>query len=61
MGLTIGESEAVGKLLVENDPENGLEGKPTLWKLVQSMTAMARTAEPERGRELEYIAGQMLK
>lgn len=61
VGLTIGESEAVGKLLIENDPDNGLQGKPSLWKLVQSMTAMARTAEPERGRELEYIAGQMLK
>jgi hypothetical protein len=61
LGLTVGESQSVGKLLMENDPANGLDGSPTLWKLVNGMTAVARDARPERKRELEEIAGSMLK
>lgn len=61
LGLTVGESENVGKLMMENDPANGLEGSPTLWKLVNGLTAVARDAKPERKRELEEIAGSMLK
>jgi len=61
LGLTLGESEAVGKVLMENDPNNGLQGNPTLWKLVNGLTAVARDAKPERKRELELIAAEMLK
>jgi hypothetical protein len=60
LGLTIGESESVGKVLMENNPDNGLEGGATLWKLVNGLTAVARDAKPERRRELELIAGSML-
>jgi len=60
IGLTIDESKTVGKLLMENDPANGLAGEPTMWKLVQGLTAMARDAEPERKRSLELIASGML-
>ena len=60
LGLTLGESEAVGKVLMENNPENGLEGSATLWKLVQGLTSVARDSKPERKRELELIAGNML-
>jgi len=61
LGLTIGEKDAVAKVLIENDPTNGLQGSPTLWKLINGMTAVAREAKPERKRELEEIAGNMLK
>lgn len=60
LGFTLTESEAVGRVLMANDPANGLEGSATLWKLVNGMTAVARDAEPARRRELELIAGEML-
>lgn len=61
LGLTIGETKDVERVLMENDPSNGLEGSPTLWKLVNAMTAVARDGEPERKRDLEIIAGSMLR
>jgi hypothetical protein len=60
LGLTMTESDAVGKVLMENNPDNGLQGSATLWKLVNGLTAVARDAAPERKRELELIAGNML-
>lgn len=60
LGLTMGEADAVGRVLMENDPNNGLQGGPTLWKLVNGLTAVARESKPERKRELEQIAGDML-
>jgi hypothetical protein len=60
LGLTLAETESVGRVLMENNPDNGLEGSPTLWKLVQGLTAVARESTPERKRELELIAGNMI-
>lgn len=60
LGFTIGEADAVGKVLMNNDPNDGVEGGASLWKLVNGMTAVARDAAPERRRELEQIAGDML-
>ena len=60
LGLSQVETEAVGRVLMENDPNNGLFGSPSLWKLVQGLTAVARESKPERKRELEQIAGVML-
>jgi hypothetical protein len=53
-------AEAVNKVLMQNNPADGLQGSPTLWKLVNGMTAVARESKPERRRELEQIAGEML-
>lgn len=61
LGLTIGESKLVGNVLMNNDPNDGLIGSPTMWKLVNAMTAVARDSKPERKRDLEEIAGSMLK
>jgi len=61
MGFNLGEVDQVSKVLIENDPANGLQGAPSLWKLINAMTAVARDAEPERKRDLEIIAGNMLK
>jgi hypothetical protein len=60
LGLSVSEVKAVERVLMENAPENGLEGSPTLWKLVNAMTAVARDSQPERKRELELIASDML-
>lgn len=60
VGFTLTESEAVGRVLMDNDPANGLQGSATLWKLVNGMTAVARDAEPARKRELETIASELL-
>jgi hypothetical protein len=60
LGLSQVETDAVGRVLMENDPNNGLFGSPTLWKLVQGLTAVARESKPDRKRELEQIAGTMM-
>lgn len=60
LGLTKEEGDLLKKIMYNNDPENGLEGAPTLWKLTNGLTALARDSEPDRKRELETIAGQMV-
>jgi hypothetical protein len=60
VGLTMAETELVGRVLMENNPVNGLQGGSTLWKLVNGLTAVARESTPERKRELELIAGSMI-
>jgi hypothetical protein len=60
LGLSQVETEAVGRVLMENDPNNGLFGSPSLWKLVNGLTAVARESKPDRKRELEMIAGTMM-
>lgn len=50
----------VEKLLMKNDPEDGVQGASSLWKLTQAITAHARTLSPERSRELHEISGALL-
>lgn len=54
------EGQEVEKLLMKNDPEDGVQGAATLWKLTQAITAHARTLTPERSRELHEISGHLL-
>lgn len=54
------ESKEVEKLLMKNDPEDGVQGAATLWKLTQAITAHARELTPERSRELHEISGALL-
>lgn len=54
------DSENVEKILMRNDPEDGVEGAPTLWKLTQAITAHARELDPVRTRELHEISGALL-
>jgi len=60
LGLSKAEVQEFERLMLNNSPEDGLVGAPTKWKLVNGLTAMARDSEPERKRELEKIAGEML-
>lgn len=54
------EGKEVEKLLMKNDPEDGVQGGSTLWKLTQAITAHARELSPERSRELHEISGALM-
>lgn len=54
------ESKEVEKILMRNDPEDGVQGGATLWKLTQAITAHARELTPERSRELHEISGELM-
>ena len=54
------EQQAVEKLLMNNNPDDGVTGGATLWKLTQAITAHAREVTPERARELHEISGNLL-
>lgn len=54
------EGESVEKILMKNDPDDGVQGGATLWKLTQAITAHARDVEPRRSRELHEISGALL-
>ena len=54
------EGQEVEKLLMKNDPNDGVQGGSTLWKLTQAITAHARTLTPERSRELHEISGALM-
>lgn len=54
------ESKEVEKILMRNDPEDGMQGGATLWKLTQAITAHARELSPERSRDLHEISGELL-
>lgn len=59
-GLLKQEGKEVEKILMRNDPEDGVQGGATLWKLTQAITAHARELSPERSRELYELSGQLL-
>lgn len=54
------EGQEVQKILMRNDPEDGVQGAATLWKLTQAITAHARELTPERSRELHEISGSLM-
>lgn len=54
------EGREVEKLLMNNNPDDGVSGEATLWKLTQGITAFAREQAPERSRELHEISGQLM-
>lgn len=54
------DSENVEKILMKNDPEDGVQGASTLWKLTSAITAHARELTPERSRELHELSGELM-
>lgn len=58
--LLKGDSESVEKILMKNDPEDGVQGASTLWKLTSAITAHAREMTPERSRELHELSGELM-
>lgn len=59
-GLLKSEGEEVKKILLKNDPEDGVQGASTLWKLTQAITAHARDLDGARSRELHEISGALM-
>jgi hypothetical protein len=60
LGLQKFESDEVLKVLIDRKPEDGVAGTPSLWSLAQAVGAVARDKKPERMRELQEIAGNMI-
>lgn len=54
------EGKEVEKILMRNNPDDGVQGGATLWKLTQAITAHARELTPERSRELHELSGSLM-
>jgi len=62
--LLKGEVDNIGEILMRNDPNSGVQGESTLWKMTQAITAYANNEElvvPERRLELQELAGDLFK
>ena len=53
------ETESIKKLLMENDPNNNIQGANTLFKLTQALSAVSRDSTESRKRELDEITGKL--
>jgi len=59
-GVVRSEADAIRMILLQNNPENGLQGSATLWNFAQAMTAYARDLNNTRRQELNEIADNLL-
>jgi len=58
--ISKGENEGVQKILMRSNPNDGMQGGSTLWKLTQAITAHARELDDRRSRELHEISGGLM-
>ena len=58
--VSVDETEQIMAALMSSRTDDGVQGEVTVWKLTQAMTAVARSLESERAREIQRIAGGML-
>lgn len=54
------EVAGVEKILMRNNPDDGVQGESTLWKLVQGITAHGRELDPRREKDFQEIAGDLM-
>lgn len=54
------EVTGVEKILMRNNPDDGVQGESTLWKLVQGITAHGRSLDPRREKDFQEIAGDLM-
>jgi hypothetical protein len=59
LGVYESEVKALSEKLMNNDPNDGIQGKNTMWKIVQGLTAVANDQQPARTRELQEIASSL--
>jgi hypothetical protein len=61
--LLKGETDEIGQLLMRNNPEDGVQGESTLWKLTQGITSYANreSVSERRKMELQEIAGNLFE
>lgn len=61
MGLTIPEASGVENYLMSGSEDDGIQGKPSLWKFAQAIGAVARHLEDhDRKRDLYDVAGNLI-
>jgi hypothetical protein len=61
MGVLQGEVDLLNKTLMDNNPDDGIQGRNTLWKMAQGLTAVANKIESaDRKRDLQDIASSMI-
>ena len=61
VGMLKDEVKSLTTILQENNPEHGVQGRNTLWKLTQAMTQVGVQSENgRRKRDIEDIAGKLL-
>lgn len=58
--FTKDEADLIERCLLRGNPEDGVQGEMTKWKMQQAMTAVARDLEPERMREVQQLAGEYI-
>ena len=54
------EADGVKTIFMRNSQDDGVGGESTLWKLVQGISAEARTKDGKRERELQEVAGNLM-
>lgn len=52
--------QGLNEVVMNNNPDDGVQGGATLWKLTQAITAHARELTPQRSRELHEISGALM-
>lgn len=61
IGMREEEAKALNIVMLGNDPKDGVVGEPTLWKLAQAVSVVARNSESEdRKRDLQTIVGKII-
>jgi len=55
------EVKALESVLMSGRKDDGVDGEPTVWKLLNGITAVARDTEGRRAKELEDYAGQLME
>lgn len=59
-GVLQDEIKLLTNKLMANNPDDGVQGKNTMLKLVQGLTSVANEVEPTRTRELQEIASSLM-
>ena len=54
------EATEIEEAMLLSDPQEGIQGRPTRWKLTQAMTSVAKSKSTERRKQLEEMAGKMI-
>jgi len=61
MGMRKEEVKSLTDILSDNNPEHGVQGRNTIWKLTQAMTQVGvQSGNTRRKRDIEDMAGKLL-
>tara|TARA_R110000751_G_scaffold26901_3_gene71513 strand:+ start:1446 stop:2564 length:1119 start_codon:yes stop_codon:yes gene_type:complete len=61
LGMRKEEVKSLTDILSDNNPEHGVQGRNTIWKLTQAMTQVGvQTGNTRRKRDIEDIAGKLI-